>query len=383
MAIPSVLNFRPTRAAALARAAAIEPARYARTRNFLSGEVTRLSPYITHGLISIPELLESIHARRALTRDDKLAFEFGWREYFHHVWQQLGEQIWREPHAPPASRYADVLPDDIRTASTGVAIIDQQVRELYRAGYLHNHARMWIASYVVHIRKVNWQAGARWMYSHLLDGDLASNTLSWQWVAGTWTGKPYLFNADNVARYAPGVDCSGSMIDATYEMLDAMARSDKAAAASKPLFDEPIVEPERFSAPPAPHPAIANEATPEPAWLMHPWSLHLPDARAAIGIVNTDFHALYPWSSMRWDFVMEAMKSRCANVLIGSTDELATMLAGKQLEAITTLNSFYTELIQRVVPNAQPAPRAFASPTMLKRSFTSFWNQASREKFPV
>lgn len=383
MAIPSVSNFMPTRAAALARAVAIDPARYARTRNFLSGEVTRLSPYIAHGLISITELLASIHARRALSWDDKLAFEFGWREYFHHVWQRLGEDIWREPHAPPASRYADVLQDDIRTASTGVAIIDQQVRELYRTGYLHNHARMWIASYVVHIRKVNWQAGARWMYSHLLDGDLASNTLSWQWVAGTWTGKPYLFNADNVARYAPGVDCSGSVIDATYETLDAMARSDKAALASKPLLVEPIVEPQRFSAPPAPHPAIANEATPEPAWLMHPWSLHLPDERAAIGIINTDFHALYPWSLQRWQFVMTAMQARCARVLAGSTDELTAMLDGKQMAAISTLNPFYNELLARVAPDVQPAPRAFANPTMLKPSFTSFWNQASREKFPV
>ena len=134
-------SFPPTRAEALARAASIDAARYARTRNLLSGDVTRMSPYITHGLISIPELLHSVHARRMLTWDDKLAFEFGWREYFQHAWHRLGEDIWREPHAPPGSGYADVLPEDIRTASTGVAIIDQQVRALYATGYLHNHAR--------------------------------------------------------------------------------------------------------------------------------------------------------------------------------------------------------------------------------------------------
>ncbi|MGC8035725.1 FAD-binding domain-containing protein, partial [Salmonella enterica] len=66
-----------------------------------------------------------------------------------------------------------------------------------------NHARMWLASYVVHLRKVHWRAGADWMVGHLLDGDLASNHLSWQWVAGTGSHKPYLFNAENVAKYAP------------------------------------------------------------------------------------------------------------------------------------------------------------------------------------
>ncbi len=377
------VSFVSTRAEALERATRVDPARYARTRNFLSGDVTRLSPYITHGVISIPELLESIHARRALSWEDKLAFEFGWREYFHHVWDRLGEGIWREQHAPPATTYSDVLPKDIRTASTGVAIIDQQVHELYATGYLHNHARMWIASYVLHIRKVSWQAGAKWMYSHLLDGDLASNTLSWQWVAGTWTGKPFLFNAENVERYAPGVDCTGSVIHTTYETLDAMARSNKVVVSPKPLFVDPIVEPECFSAPPLRYVKTPRDAASEPVWLMHPWSLHLTDERAAIGIINTDFHALYPWSLVRWQFVMEAMQSRCTQVLVGTTDELAAMLASKQLEAINTLNPLYSDLIQSVVPDAQPAPRAFANPTMLKRSFTSFWNQVRREEFPV
>ena len=85
---------------------------------------------------------------------------------------------------------------------------------------------MWLASYVVHLRKVHWRAGADWLVAHLLDGDLASNHLSWQWEAGTGSNKPYLFNADNVARYAPAQwHSAGSVIDASYETLDAMARS--------------------------------------------------------------------------------------------------------------------------------------------------------------
>jgi deoxyribodipyrimidine photo-lyase len=385
MAIPSDLNFTPSRAHALQRASSIDPTRYARTRNFLGGDVTRLSPYITHGLVTIPELLALVHARHALSWQDKLVFEFGWREYFQHAWHCLHGELWREPHAPPApaSAYAPVLPADIRGAFTGVAIIDQQIAALYATGYLHNHARMWIASYVVHIRKVSWRAGARWMYSHLLDGDLASNTLSWQWVAGTWTGKPYLFNAENVARYAPGVDCAGSVIDTSYETLDAIARSEKAVRATEPHATTLIAEPELTALPPANLVQRKAKNTAAAAWIMHPWSLHLPDDRPAIGIINTDFHARYRWSAMRWQFVMHAMNARCVDVLVGGTDELAAALTGKPLGAISTLNPFFNELIARVAPSALPAPRAFDNPTMLKRSFTSFWNAVSREKFPV
>ncbi|MFN9969468.1 MAG: FAD-binding domain-containing protein, partial [Phycisphaerae bacterium] len=128
-----------------------------------------------------------------------------------------GEDIFCALRPPPGQGYRAELPDDLVSASTGVRVIDHAVRTLYASGYLHNHARMWLASYAVHLRKVDWLTGADWMYGHLLDGDLPSNHLSWQWVAGTLTGKPYLFNSDNVARYAPALASRGSAIDRSYE----------------------------------------------------------------------------------------------------------------------------------------------------------------------
>ncbi len=98
------------------------------------------------------------------------------------------------------------------------------MRTLYRSGYLHNHTRMWLASYLVYLRKTYWKTGAIWMYRHLLDGDLASNTLSWQWVAGTLTGKPYPFNAENVERYAPQWSSRNTVLDTGYDALDQLAR---------------------------------------------------------------------------------------------------------------------------------------------------------------
>ncbi len=107
---------------------------------------------------------------------------------------------------------------------------------------------MWSASDVVHLRKVHWRVAAVWLYGHLLDGDLASNHLSWQWVAGTGSRKPCLFNADNVARYAPAAWHSpGSVIDRSYEALDAIAR--QAPALVRAADDASAVESARLEPP--------------------------------------------------------------------------------------------------------------------------------------
>ena len=110
---------------------------------------------------------------------------------------------------------------------TGLACMDAFARELHDTGYLHNHARMWLAAYVVHFRRIRWQAGARWFLRHPLDGDLASNNLSWQWVASTFSHKPYFFNRENLDKYTAGRYCricpaaaQGCPFDASYEALE-------------------------------------------------------------------------------------------------------------------------------------------------------------------
>jgi uncharacterized protein (DUF2237 family) len=201
----SAASAAPGQAAARARLAAVQPEAYARSRNHLDGAVTGLSPYLTHGLLSLPQVLAEVLTHHDLPVQHKLVFELGWRAYFRHVWAHRGAGIFASVHPGPLpdAAYARELPADIRAASTGVPVIDQAVHTLYATGTLHNHARMWLASYAVHLRKVHWRAGADWLYGHLLDGDLASNHLSWQWVAGTASRQPYLFNAENVARHAP------------------------------------------------------------------------------------------------------------------------------------------------------------------------------------
>ena len=104
----------------------------------------------------------------------------------------VGEVVERSP---------DTINNDIKTGETPAQVINSFIQELMQTGYLHNHARMYVASYVVHFRRVKWQAGAKFFMTHLLDGDLASNNFSWQWIASTFAGKPYIFNLENVHKY--------------------------------------------------------------------------------------------------------------------------------------------------------------------------------------
>ena len=189
----------------------IDPRRYAATRNYLNGAVTHLSPYIRYGVLSLAEVRDAALSRVRRPADAaKLVSELGWRDYWQRLYERLGDDVWRdqEPYKTGyrADEYAAELPDDIE-GRTGLACMDAFSRELRSTGYLHNHARMWLASYVVHWRRVAWQAGARWFLEHLLDGDPASNNLSWQWVASTFSHKPYIFNRENLERFTDGVYC--------------------------------------------------------------------------------------------------------------------------------------------------------------------------------
>jgi deoxyribodipyrimidine photo-lyase len=191
-------SLRGGRAAAVERLAGIEPLAYAQTRNHVAGAVTMLSPWIRHGVLSLAEVRDAALAKATRPEDAlKLVSELGWRDYWRQVHDAIGDAILTDiepPAATPRRQPVDRMPDDVLEARTGMACIDAFVRRLHDTGWLHNHERMWLASWLVHVRGVHWRAGADWFLRHLLDGDPASNHLSWQWIAGTFSAKPYLFN---------------------------------------------------------------------------------------------------------------------------------------------------------------------------------------------
>ena len=212
---PSDVALSPTRggrAAALTVLADVKPQSYKRSRNYLDGDVTRLSAYLRHGVLTLAEVRDSILKRVAHPDEAaKLINELAWRDYWQRLYMQLGEGIWQDREAYKtgfrASDYADDLPEDVWGARTTLTCMDSFAEQLTETGYLHNHARMWFAAYLAHCRRVKWQAGARWFLEHLVDGDPASNNLSWQWIASTFASKPYIFNRENLEHYTNGIYC--------------------------------------------------------------------------------------------------------------------------------------------------------------------------------
>ena len=388
--LPMSEIFAPTLAAAQARIAAVRPAAYARSRNALDGAVSGLSPYITHGFVTLADVLAGVAARHALDVQHKFVYELGWRAYFRHVWQHRGEGILRSLHEGllPEGAYARLLPADIRQACTGVPVVDEAVRTLYDTGMLHNHARMWLASYVVHVRKVHWRVAADWLYGHLLDGDLASNHLSWQWVAGTGSSKPYLFNADNVARYAPAPWHSpGSVIDTSYEALDRIARQPGAPWRSNPAAppgNAPQTEPALSAAPPD----ASGWTRPDAAtvsgrdvWLVHPWNLgELPAALPAdtlvIGVYVAEFHRAWPWNERRWQFVGSRMAELADERWHGDAADIGAALKGAR--RVRSIDEPHLAPWLANWAECGAAPALFAPVDRRCDSFTSWWTRASR-----
>ncbi len=363
---------KPDDALLEARLSAVDPVAYAASRNHLGGAVTGLSPWITHGCIPIPELID----RFGLTGQDMLAFQLGWRAFFQHVWRHLGDSILADIRPGlPGIAYANALPADIREGRTGIPVINRAVATLYATGMLHNHARLWLASYVVHVRKVHWRPAADWLYAHLLDGDLASNHLSWQWVAATFSSKPYLFNADNVARFAPADWHSpGTPLDTDYAALEALARSPRAIIP----FGQPekgLTEPPRLTAPPA-HLLGADDFSLPPsdtdATLVHPWALR-PGEGPRIGVIHLPFHRRFPWSETRWAFVLPRLRAVTDRIFVGDVGQL-----DGHFRAEATLNPDYREALAHLGAELTPPPRWLPDPATLYPSFSRFWASAGQ-----
>ena len=191
--------------------------RYANGRNTDFGPgghsaVSCLSPYIRRRLVLEQDVVAAALAEHGPEQAEKFMQEVIWRSYFKgwlerrpHVWDNYVQGL----HADLAALERDRrLRRDIKHATdgtTGLACFDAWAAELVETGYLHNHARMWFASIWIFTLGLPWRLGADFFYRHLLDGDAASNTLGWRWVAGLHTrGKPYAARADNIATFTNG-----------------------------------------------------------------------------------------------------------------------------------------------------------------------------------
>lgn len=247
-----------------ARLNAIEPARYASTRNFLDGAVTRLSPYLTHGVLSLPQVRDVAYALAGKRAAYKLVFELAWREFYQRTWDERGDAIFSDLRRPQEGvRARGEVPVALLEGRTGIDAIDASVRELIETGYVHNHARMWTAMLATNVAGAHWEAPARWYHYHLLDGDPANNALSWQWVAGSFSAKKYVVSQENLNRYAPESAQRGTFLDREYDALLSAPRPDILRETAPP--DLPVTLP------------TGDEVSLEPGakvLLYHPFSLN-------------------------------------------------------------------------------------------------------------
>lgn len=204
----------------LERLADIDPIEYGITRNYVDGAVTRLSPYVSRGVISTKQILQSVFDRGfRLEQIEPFVKELCWRDYFQRVSQERNVSIeLKSPQSPVANNQ---IPANIVRATTGIHELDNAITELYQTGYMHNHCRMYTASIACNISRSHWYVPAKWMYYHLLDGDWASNACSWQWVAGSNSHKKYYANQENINTYTH-TQQTDTFLDRTYEDIEVM-----------------------------------------------------------------------------------------------------------------------------------------------------------------
>ena len=216
----TALDLSPTRDAGLARLEQAAPKlgrHYKDNRNHDLGpddrtNVSVLSPWITHRLVSERDVVERTVRDHGKGTPEKFVQEVFWRTYWKG-WLEMRPHIWRS-YERRRDRALDQMEGNggIRrdygaavAGETGIEGFDDWAREIRETGYLHNHARMWFASIWIHTLRLDWTLGTDFFYRHLLDGDPASNTLSWRWVAGLQTrGKAYAATQSNIARFTNG-----------------------------------------------------------------------------------------------------------------------------------------------------------------------------------
>ena len=208
------MNFKPSRAFAeklLNDFVENNLGNYSKLRNFDYGPENRsnvscLSPYVTHGVINEVELIKKSLSKYSFVKNEKFIQEIMWRTFWKG-WMELRPNVWTD-YLLELKTVKDKYKDDqsYQKAISGLTDIEcfnEWVGELKENNYLHNHTRMWFASIWIFTLELPWQLGAEFFMKHLYDGDPASNTLGWRWVAGIQTkGKNYLASEWNIKKFS-------------------------------------------------------------------------------------------------------------------------------------------------------------------------------------
>ena len=354
----------------LARINSIDAIKYAKSRNFLDGSVTYLSPYFTHGVISTRDVFENIMQRYSLKQAEKLVFELGWRDFYQMAHRWHGEAMFSDIRQAQEPVVSNKLPQAVLDATTGIEVIDAAITELYETGYMHNHARMWLASLTCNVAQVHWSEPAKWLYYHLLDGDLASNSLSWQWVAGSFSNKKYYANQENLNKYS-GTYQQGTVLDTSYAALPELEVPDNL----KIPADLELVTP-------LPDSTISMITSDKPVLLYHIWMLNptwQADAQdvTKVLILEPSFLERFPMSQKRIDFIVALAKEIVGlEIFVGELDELKGLVDAPHVQSIDhPALQHWTSLANL---KRQEQPSMFRPVFKEYRSFFAYWKACQK-----
>ncbi|MFT4841694.1 MAG: deoxyribodipyrimidine photo-lyase [Candidatus Azotimanducaceae bacterium] len=308
-----------------ARLETIDPLAYGKTRNYIDGDVTYLSPYLSRGVLSTRQVFQSVLARGFDPKAvERFVQELCWRDYWQAVWRSKGSAINSDLRRPQPDVAHTGLPTNLQNANTGIAAIDQAINTLYQSGYAHNHLRMYIASLACRIAKCHWKIPAQWMYYHLLDADWASNALSWQWVAGANSTKTYIANQENINRFCH-CDQRGTFLDQSYEAIETMQTPPALSELASPNFATALPQHEPLRIDQAHDTLIYNFYNMDPQW-------RTEQAANRILLLEPSIFKAYPVAQQSIQFMIDLG----ANVpglqwFVGEFAELESQLENKRV----------------------------------------------------
>ena len=344
----------------------VRPIRYTRTRNFIDGDVTYLSPYISRGVISTRQVLDQVlregHSPRSI---EKFIQELAWRDHWQLTWRAVGNQIDADLRNSQGALRDRGMPSSVHSGTTGVTALDNAVNELYTTGYMHNHVRMYTAAISCNIGSCHWLDPARWMYYHLLDGDWASNALSWQWVAGTNSNKKYIANQANINKYCHTQD-ERTFLSMSYEDLANRDIPEELMSIIEPVLVTRLPANSDLHLDPTKPTLIYNWYNLDPHWLSD-W-----DANRILLLEPSVFER-YPISENSVSFMM-GLSSNIQNIQV-FTGEFHDLTDQYQL-----IDIHYKEHPLNVNYTGTEHPREWlTSVEGSYRSFFAYWKRAKKE----
>ena len=394
---------RGGRSVAVAKLHNYNPTKYGSQRNWLDGPVSRLSPYLRHGMLDVVEVrahLQMVH-RNEPEKIEEYLRQLAWRDFFDKVLDYYGDALADDLEEPKHNiQRGEALPTDIAAGATGLPCMDGILNELFDDGYLHNHARLWFAAYLTHFRGVSWKTGARLFRQHLYDGDIASNSSSWQWVESTFSSKPYFMNRENIARFSGNQWCSTCTVpcpfDASYETLQhRLFDQGRAPLGRTPLKvtvnDSPLSPPERSERTGPVNPSNilvwVHDAALSPTNFA---CRNHPNATWAYVIDEPALQA-EPWAFHRLAFVFDGVRELfqhqpSAEVLIGEPVEELLALAkasnATELHVSDHANPWVRKTIEGLKPHLKvvvhPRPQ-LAEYTGEPRRFSKYWDKCAEQ----